>query len=182
MVARTTTPEIQVAEETGASLSQGAAGGEARTLELACSSWAATIGLDADSDDDEEVAARHTLERGMTSVRRAFDELILPATSVSFFVKDTCGGFGHRRRADGLRVLDLRGADDHLQSGFWRRGGLLSSGRCGGLSDGHLHQLGGSSSSLLHFWCQPLHGHRRGDFAPFGLAPVNEKTSASVSP
>jgi hypothetical protein len=50
------------------------------------------------------------------------------------------------------------------------RGGLLSSGRCGGLSDGHLHQLGGSSSSLLHFWCQPLRGHRHGDLAPFGLS------------
>jgi hypothetical protein len=34
-VARATTLEIQVAEETGASLSQGAEGGEARTLELA---------------------------------------------------------------------------------------------------------------------------------------------------
>jgi hypothetical protein len=65
--------------------------------------------------------------------------------------------------------LDLWGADDHLQSGFWLRGGLLSSGRCGGLSDGHLHLLGGSSSSLLLLWCQPLHWHRRGDFAPFGL-------------
>jgi hypothetical protein len=31
---------------------------------------------------------RHTLERGMTWARRAFDELILPATSVSFLVKD----------------------------------------------------------------------------------------------
>jgi hypothetical protein len=35
--------------------------------------------------------------------------------------------------------LDLRGADDHLQSGFWLCGGLLSSGRCGGLSDDLLH-------------------------------------------
>jgi hypothetical protein len=87
-VARTTSLEIQVAEETALSLSQGAAGGEARTLELACSSWAATTVLDADSEDDEEAAARHTLERGMTWVRRAFDELILPATSVSFLVKD----------------------------------------------------------------------------------------------
>jgi hypothetical protein len=32
---------------------------------------------------------RHTLERGMTWARRAFDELILPATSVSFLVKDS---------------------------------------------------------------------------------------------
>jgi hypothetical protein len=87
--ARATTLEIQVAEETGASLSQGAACGEARTLELACTSWVATSGLDADSEDDEEAAARHTLERGMTLARRAFDELIRPATSVSLLVKDS---------------------------------------------------------------------------------------------
>jgi hypothetical protein len=78
-VTRATTPEIQVAEETGASLSQGTAGDDARTLELVCSSWATTTGLDADSEDDEEAAACHTLERGMTWARRAFDELILPA-------------------------------------------------------------------------------------------------------
>jgi hypothetical protein len=44
-----------------------------------------TTGLDADSEDDEEVALRHTLESGMTWAHRAFNELILPATSVSFF-------------------------------------------------------------------------------------------------
>jgi hypothetical protein len=60
-VARAIALEIQVAEETEASLSQGAAGGDARTLELACSSWATTTGLDADSEDDEEAAAHHTL-------------------------------------------------------------------------------------------------------------------------
>jgi hypothetical protein len=63
-VVRAATPEIQVAEETGASLSQGATGGEARTLELACTSWASTSGLDADSEDDEEATAHHTLECG----------------------------------------------------------------------------------------------------------------------
>jgi hypothetical protein len=88
-VARATTPEIQVAEETGASLSQSTAGDEAWTFELACTSWAATSGLDADSEDDEEATTRHTLECGMTWARRAFDELILPATSVSFLVKDS---------------------------------------------------------------------------------------------
>jgi hypothetical protein len=86
-VARAITPKIQVAKETGASLSQGATGGNARTLELACSLWVTTTGLDTDSEDDEEAVARHTLERGMTWVHRAFDELILPATSVSFLVK-----------------------------------------------------------------------------------------------
>jgi hypothetical protein len=88
-VARAATSKIQVAEETGASHSQGATGGEARTLELTCTSWAATSGLDVDSEDDEETAMRHTLERGMTWARRAFDELILPTTSVSFLVKDS---------------------------------------------------------------------------------------------
>jgi hypothetical protein len=86
---RATTPEIQEAEETRASLSQCAACGEAQTLELTSTSWAATSGLDADSEHDEEATACHTLERGMTWARRAFDELILPATSVSFLVKDS---------------------------------------------------------------------------------------------
>jgi hypothetical protein len=63
-------------------------GGGAQTLELACTSWAATSGLDADSEGDEEAAAHYTLERGMTLARRAFDELILPVTSVSSLVKD----------------------------------------------------------------------------------------------
>jgi hypothetical protein len=85
---RATSLEIREAEETGASLSHGAAGGEAQTLDLACASWATTSELDANSEDDEEVAARHTLERGMTWACRAFDELILPTTSVSFLVKD----------------------------------------------------------------------------------------------
>jgi hypothetical protein len=84
---RAASPEIQEAEEMGTSLSQGAVGGEARTLELACASWEATSGLGVDSEDNEEVAARNTLERGMTWARRAFDELILLATSVSFLVK-----------------------------------------------------------------------------------------------
>jgi hypothetical protein len=61
-------------------------GGEARTLELPCASWAASSGLGVNSEDDEEAAACNTLERGMTWTRRAFDEPILPATSVSFLV------------------------------------------------------------------------------------------------
>jgi hypothetical protein len=82
----------------------------------------------------------------------------------------TCGGLGHRCRVNGLRVLDLRGANDHLQSRFWLRGGLLSPGRYGSLSGGHLHQLGGSSDSLPSLWCQVLHGHRRWDVVPLGLS------------
>jgi hypothetical protein len=88
-VARAATSEIQVSEETGAPISQGATGGEARTLELACTSWVATSELDVDSEDDEEATSHHTLERGMTWARWAFHELILPATSVSFLVKDS---------------------------------------------------------------------------------------------
>jgi hypothetical protein len=38
----------------------------------------------------------------------------------------TRGDFRHRRRADGLCVLDLCGADSHLQSDLWRRGDPLS--------------------------------------------------------
>jgi hypothetical protein len=63
-------------------------GGEARTLELVWTLWAATFGLGFESEDDEEVAAHHTLERGMTWAHCAFDELILPVTSVSFIVRD----------------------------------------------------------------------------------------------
>jgi hypothetical protein len=68
-------------------LSQGATGGEAQALELACTSWVATSGLGDNSEDDEKVAARNTLERGLTWMHRAFDEVILPATSVSFLVE-----------------------------------------------------------------------------------------------
>jgi hypothetical protein len=71
---------------------------------------------------------------------------------------------------DGLRGLDLRGVNDYLQSRFWLRGGLLFPGRRGGLSNGHLHQLGGSSSSLLSSCCQVLHGHCQWDVVPFSLS------------
>jgi hypothetical protein len=84
---RVASPEIQEVEEVGASLSQGVVGDEARTLELACDSWAASSRFGADSEDDEEVATRNTLVRGMTWARHAFDELILPSTSVSFLVR-----------------------------------------------------------------------------------------------
>jgi hypothetical protein len=62
----------------------GAAGGEVMSLELACTSWATTSGSGDDAEDDKEVAARNTLECGLKWARRAFDELILPATSVIF--------------------------------------------------------------------------------------------------
>jgi hypothetical protein len=88
MMTRGASQEIQEDEEIMVSQSQDAAGGEAQTLDLACASWAATIGLDANSEDDEEVVLHHTLESGMTWARRVFDEFILPATSVSLPVKD----------------------------------------------------------------------------------------------
>jgi hypothetical protein len=78
-----------VAEEKEVPLSQGATGGRARTLELARTSWAATSGLDADSEDNEEATTRHNLERRMTWEHRTCDELILPTISVSFLVKDS---------------------------------------------------------------------------------------------
>jgi hypothetical protein len=86
-VTRAASLEIQEVEEAGAYLSQGVEGDEARTLEIGCVLWAASSGLGVDSEDDEEAAARNTLERGMTWVCRAFDEFILPATSVSFLVR-----------------------------------------------------------------------------------------------
>jgi hypothetical protein len=81
---RAASPEIQEVEETGAVALMGAVGGEVQSLELTCTSWAATSKSSNDAEDGEEAAARNTLERGLTWVRRAFDELILPATSVSF--------------------------------------------------------------------------------------------------
>jgi hypothetical protein len=83
---RATSPEIKEVEEVVASLSQGAAGNKSCTLELARVSWAASSGLGADSEGDEEAATRNTLERGLTWAHCAFDELILPVTSVSFLV------------------------------------------------------------------------------------------------
>jgi hypothetical protein len=65
-------------------LLQGVAGSEAQTLEPA-PPWAAAFEYGDDTKDDEEVAARNTLERGLDWARRAFNELILPATLVSFF-------------------------------------------------------------------------------------------------
>jgi hypothetical protein len=63
---RAASPEIQEAEEgAGAALLQGATSGEAQTLEPACTSWAATSKSGDDAEDDEEVVARNTLERGL---------------------------------------------------------------------------------------------------------------------
>jgi hypothetical protein len=74
--ARAASPEIQEVEETGASLSQGAASGEVRGLELACTPWATVFGSGDDSEDDEEVAAQHL---------GVWDELGAGAPSMSSF-------------------------------------------------------------------------------------------------
>jgi hypothetical protein len=85
--ARAASPEIQEAEEgVGATLLQGAVGDEAQTLELVCTSWAATFKSGDDAEDNEEVAARNTLECGLNWACRAFDELILPMNSVSLLI------------------------------------------------------------------------------------------------
>jgi hypothetical protein len=64
--ARAVSSEIQEAEEgVGAALLQGAASGEAQTLELACTTWAATSESGNDTEDDEESATRNTFERGL---------------------------------------------------------------------------------------------------------------------
>jgi hypothetical protein len=82
----------------------------------------------------------------------------------------TRGGLRHRRRADGLCVLDLRGADSHLQSGLWRRGDSLSPGRHGGLLDDFFHRLGGSFRSLRDLWCRLLHRHPCRDVTTFSFS------------
>jgi hypothetical protein len=72
--------EIQEAEEgMGAALLQGTGSGDAQSLELACTSWAAAFESGDDAEDDKEVAMHNTLERGLAWARRVFDELILPA-------------------------------------------------------------------------------------------------------
>jgi hypothetical protein len=84
---RTASPEILEAEEgAGAALLQGTERGEAQALRLTRTSWASTSITGDDTEDGEEVAAHNTLERGLDWVCCAFDELILPATSVSFLI------------------------------------------------------------------------------------------------
>jgi hypothetical protein len=103
----TASPEIQEVRGTGASSSQGAARNEAQALELACTPWAAISESGDDSEDDEEAAARNTLEHGLNWAHRAFDELILPATSMSLLAQ---------RRSS--RFCDLLGMR-HLSSPCW---------------------------------------------------------------
>jgi hypothetical protein len=82
---RAASPKIQeVRESSGVALPQDVGGGDGRVLDLARVPWMVTFEVGDDIEDDEEAAACNTLERGLVWARRAFDELILPATSVSF--------------------------------------------------------------------------------------------------
>jgi hypothetical protein len=84
-MARAASLEIQEAGEgSGTALPRDVGGDDARVLDLAYVLWAAAFEVGDDVEDDEESAARKTLERGLVWARHAFDELILPAMSVSF--------------------------------------------------------------------------------------------------
>jgi hypothetical protein len=84
-VTRATYSEIQeVMENLSTALPRGIESGDAQVLELARTLWAAAFRVGDDTEEDEEVPTCNTLERVLMLVRRAFDELILPATSVSF--------------------------------------------------------------------------------------------------
>jgi hypothetical protein len=76
---------------------------------------------------------------------------------------------------DRLRVLDLRRTDDNLQSRFWRNVVAFSFGHRGGLSAGHLDQLGGSSGSSLGLQCQAFNGHRFGNSATLGFSTCQQE-------
>jgi hypothetical protein len=67
----------------GAALPRDAEVDDARILDLAHVLWAATFEVDNDAEEDAESTTCNTLERGLAWARRAFDELILPATLVS---------------------------------------------------------------------------------------------------
>jgi hypothetical protein len=77
--------EIQeVGERSGVALPRDVGGDDARVLDLAHVPWMATLEVGDDTEDDEEFVVSNTLERELAWVHRAFDELILPTTSVSF--------------------------------------------------------------------------------------------------
>jgi hypothetical protein len=86
----------------------------------------------------------------MLGHRRRLDKIVREQL---YSAVTTRGGLRHRRRADGLCVLDLRGADSNLQSDLWRRGDPLSPGGHGGLLDDFFHRIRGSTRSLRDLWC-----------------------------
>jgi hypothetical protein len=90
----------------------------------------------------------------------------------------TRGGLRHRRRADGLCVLDLGGADSHLQSNLWRRGDRLSPG---GLLDASSTGSGAPPAASGAPGVDFCIGTPAGMSPPSASAPVKEKTSASAT-
>jgi hypothetical protein len=86
-VARAVSQEIQeTGESSGAALPQDVRGGDAWVLDLARVPWTAVFEVGDDIEDDEEAVACNTLERGLAWACHAFDELILPTTSVSSLI------------------------------------------------------------------------------------------------
>jgi hypothetical protein len=76
--------EIQKVEEgSGVGLLPEPEEGGAQISDLACSTWVAAFEADVSSDEDKETTSCRSLERGLLWVHRAFDRLILPATTVS---------------------------------------------------------------------------------------------------
>jgi hypothetical protein len=77
-------PEIQEAGEgSGTGLLSELEEGGAQISNLARFSWATAFEADTSVEEDEESAARCSLERGLLWAHRTFDELILPATTLS---------------------------------------------------------------------------------------------------
>jgi hypothetical protein len=82
--ATTTSPEIQEIEEgLGGAQLREPEDGDAWILDLTHFSWTAAFEAGDDAEGGEESAACNTLERGLSWVCHAFDELILPAMTVS---------------------------------------------------------------------------------------------------
>jgi hypothetical protein len=83
-MAEVTSLEIQeTGEGSGAAQLSEPEEGDARISDLAHFSWVAAFEVSADAAEDEESAACPSLERGLLWAHRAFDELILPETTVS---------------------------------------------------------------------------------------------------
>lgn len=92
--ARATSPEIQeTGEVSSVARPWKPEEGDALILDLAYTSCAATFEAGIDADEDEESALCHSLESGLTWAHRAFDELILPATTVCSLDAAACSGF-----------------------------------------------------------------------------------------
>jgi hypothetical protein len=93
----------------------------------------------------------------------------------------TRGGLRHQRRADGLCVLDLRGADSHLQSDLWRRGdppppaATAASSTTSSIGSGALPAASGTSG--VDFCI----GTPAGMSLSSASAPVKKKMSASAA-